>query len=100
MKVLVADSSLEAYRHLRREGGLETQQARLLGSMRAGRDYSLQELVAITGIQINAVAGRVNELKAAHRLEQAPVRRCTITGRSIHPVQLPVRQGDLFGEWC
>lgn len=98
MKTAVRESSIQAYEAIQQDGTLNRQQAIIMSVISPGRDYSLQELVSLTGIQINGVSGRVNELKTVKRLEQAPARRCAITGRTVHPVRLPARQSSLFNE--
>ena len=97
MKTMVADTSVETYHALQREGGLSRQQGQVMAVIRAGRDYSLQELVKLTGLPVNVISGRCNELRAAKRLEHGPTRKCSLTGRSVHPVRLPTSpQGVLF----
>lgn len=96
MKTMVRESSLETYAAIRSEGGLTRMQSLIMGVIREGRDYSLQELVAISGLPINTVSGRVNELKTANRLQHGPDRKCSITGRTVHPVRLPSKQFSLL----
>lgn len=52
-------------------------------------DSSLREIAAMTRLQINAVSGRVNELKKLGLLVEGPTRRCTVTGSTITPVKFP-----------
>ena len=47
---------------------------------------SLKELARKTGYEINAVAGRVNELKKEDYIKECAKRKCRITGRLITPV--------------
>ena len=47
---------------------------------------SLREIQKLTGLGINAVSGRVNDLKKEGLLETTKKRKCTITGRLIAPV--------------
>lgn len=96
MKTAVAESSIETFRSIQQDGTLTRQQAVIMSVILPGREFSLQELAYLTGIQINGVSGRVNELKTAGRLIHAPERKCSITGRTVHPVRLPVRQQSLF----
>jgi|TARA_R100001530_G_C4300755_1_gene150406 hypothetical protein len=51
-----------------------------------GTGMSLKEISAFTGIEINAVSGRVNDLKKENRLETTTKRKCNITNRLISPV--------------
>lgn len=92
----VAAPSRQAYREIQREGVLGQRQAQVLAAIEPGRDYSLTELVKLTGLPVNVISGRCNELRAAGRLVLAPARRCSVTGRTIHPVKLPEQQGVLF----
>lgn len=104
MKTAVAETSLRAYREIRYEGVLGAQERKILLAMHAawrpGRDWSLREIERMTGIAINAVAGRVNSLKndPPKYLVECAQRRCSITGRTITPVtlRLPNAQGELF----
>ena len=89
MKTQVSDTSIECYHAIRGEGKLGKQQAVIIETVRKGRDYSLQELVKLTGLPINAVSGRVNELKESSRLEVAEKRKCSVTDRTVRPVRLP-----------
>jgi len=92
----VATTSIQAYREIQRGGVLGERQAQVMAAIKPGRDYSLTELVKLTGLPVNVISGRCNELRAMGRLELAPVRRCSVTGRTIHPVRLPAEQGVLF----
>lgn len=47
---------------------------------------TLRELTRVTGFDINAVSGRVNELKKFGSVEECQKRRCRITGRLVTPV--------------
>lgn len=85
----VAATSTLAYREIKRTGTLTAQQAQVMRSIGHGVDYSLQEIVGLTGLPINVVSGRVNELKSSGYLQHGPTRRCRITGRTIHPVKRP-----------
>tara|TARA_R110000823_G_C15548851_1_gene459072 strand:+ start:152 stop:487 length:336 start_codon:yes stop_codon:yes gene_type:complete len=55
---------------------------------------SLKEISKITGIEINAVSGRVNELKKENRLETINKRKCQITGSLISPVIVKIINPD------
>lgn len=96
MRTHVRGASLAAYRDMSDTGKLGKQAQTILGAMRAGRDYSLQELSRLTGIAINAISGRCNDLKKLGLLVEAAGRKCSITGRTVHPVCLPTAQGNLL----
>lgn len=49
-----------------------------------------------TGLELSSICGRVNELLGSGLLEEAPTRRCRITGKSVHPVYAPAQQRVLF----
>jgi hypothetical protein len=90
-----AATSRLAYDEIRSTGKLNEQQKKIMAVIVRGRDYSLQELVMLSGLPINVVSGRVNELKKSplELLERAPTRKCTLTGSTIHPVRLPALEG-------
>ena len=89
MKTAVQSTSIECYHAIRGEGRLGRQQSAVMEAIRKGRDYSLQEISKLTGLAINAVSGRVNELKESGALEVAETRKCSVTGRTVRPVRLP-----------
>ena len=47
---------------------------------------TLKEIARQSGLEINAVSGRVNELKKDGHVEECQKRRCRITGRLVTPV--------------
>ena len=77
-----------------RDGGQFTRQQRIilnaLSKQDAWKDFSLQEIKRLTGLDINVVSGRVNELKnrAFPVLVETLARKCTVTGRKITPVRI------------
>ena len=96
MKTNVAHTSIDTYHALKAEGRLSTRQAQVLAAIEPNKDYSLQELVALTGLPVNVISGRCHELRNQKRLELGKTRTCTRTGRTVRPVKLPQGQGDLF----
>ena len=92
----VRESSRAAYSELRDTGRLGRQQQTILDQIKPGRDYSLRELSRLTHLEINAVSGRVNDLKKLNLLVEGEKRACTVTGKTITPVKLPAKQGELF----
>lgn len=97
MRTAVAETSIDTYHALRRDGSLTRRQHALMAVIRPYRDYTLQELVKLAGLPVNVVGGRVLELKGSKHLEHAPKRACTVTGRTVQPVRLPApQQGSLF----
>ena len=75
----------------------------VLGCQRNGQpDMSLTEIrdtfERIHGrrIDLNRVSSRVSELVTAQRLVRTcDMRACSITGRQVHPVSVPVQQARL-----
>ena len=49
---------------------------------------SLREICEKTGFDINAVSGRVNDLKKLGIVDEKSKRRCSITNRTIIPVTI------------
>lgn len=96
MKTQVSDTSIATYHDIKADGTVNKRQSQVLAVMKEGRDYSLQELVMLSGLPINVVSGRVNELKNADHLENGETRRCSITRRTVHPVRLVTRQQMLI----
>lgn len=96
MRTQVRDTSIKTYQSITDSGQVGAQAYFILSRMNASRDYSLQEISRMTGLPINAVSGRCNDLKKAGLLVEATKRPCSITGRTVHPVALPKGQGELF----
>ncbi len=84
----VASTSIEAYRDHKETGKLGRQASTILSKMSPGVDYSRKELSKITGFELSAICGRVNELLSIGLLEELESRKCSITGKNIHPVKL------------
>lgn len=83
----VRDTSRECYQSIAVSGLIGQQAQSILDAMDRDVDYSLQEISAKTGIPINAVSGRCNELKKAYYIEEADKRKCSITKRTINPLR-------------
>ncbi|PLP96938.1 hypothetical protein [Cupriavidus pauculus] len=98
MHTQVADSSIRTYRDIKKDGTVGKRQRQIMLVIEPHpADYSLQELCELTGLPVNIVSGRVNELREElGELERAPSRACRITGRTIKPVRRPHPQGALF----
>jgi len=84
----VADTSIEAYREHKDTGKVGQQATAILNQMSPDRDYSRKELAGLTGFELASVCGRVNEMLALGLLDELPSRKCSITGKNIHPVKL------------
>lgn len=96
MKTNVTDTSIDCFNDLRATRKLSRMQSQIMAAINPGADYTLQELVRLTGLPVNTVSGRCNELRTAKRLEHGKTRACSVTGRKVHPVKLPALQGGLF----
>lgn len=83
---MIRETSRRAFREIQEDGTSSNQKELILNAVQMGGS-SLKEISQVTGIEINAVSGRVNDLKKEGRLEHAPKRRCSITNRLITPVQ-------------
>ena len=88
---MIAHTSKLAYKQINDEGTSETQKKTILTIVKlhynqVKRDMSLREISSRTGIEINAVSGRVNDLKKDGKLQTTVKRKCTITNRLVAPV--------------
>lgn len=82
----VADTSIIAYDQHKASGKLTTQAQHIFDCMQFNRDYSRRELMSVTGLEINAICGRVNELVAKGALCVGNSRKCSITNKLIQPI--------------
>lgn len=95
MKTAMATTSLDAYRsHSVR--ALSAGQRRVMDVIRPGLDFTRSEIAHASGMSLQSVCGRVNELVAAGRLEHGPRRICSRTGNPSNPVRLPSKQLEMF----
>ena len=88
---MIAHTSKLAYKQINDEGTSESQKKTILSIVKlhynqVKRDMSLREISLSTGIDINAVSGRVNDLKKDRKLQTVEKRKCTITNRLVAPV--------------
>ncbi|MCY0854305.1 hypothetical protein [Cupriavidus sp. D39] len=98
MQTAVADTSIRAYHQAKKEGALSRQKQLIMAVIGPNPcDYSLQEIREKTGLPINVVSARVNELREDDcELERGPSRPCSITRKTIRPVRRPHPQKALF----
>ena len=88
----VRNTSKKAYKEINEDGTDYSQYDHImiivnsLQSNYKGWGMSLREISKFSGIEINAVSGRVNELKKQKKLHEMPRRKCSITKRLITPV--------------
>ena len=85
-------TSRMAYKKINEDGTITSQSdyiMHIIGLIpRSDKDFgiTLKEIARQTGFEINAVSGRVNELKKNGNIEECDKRRCRITGRLVTPV--------------
>ena len=81
-----------AYKEINENGTLMSQKDIIFTAINMidDRDFgiSLKEIARQTGFEINAVAGRVNELKKEEFIKECVKRKCRITGRLVTPVTI------------
>jgi hypothetical protein len=74
-----------------------SQNERVMGVIKPGRDYSLCELMQLVpGIDKSSMSRVVNGLRAANRLQPTDDRKCSVSGITITPSRLPAGQLGLF----
>ncbi len=86
----VRDTSLQAFTEGVESGNFNSQEEKILALLKsAGVDMTLKEISKATGIEINAVSGRVNTMKGPSRMTvtECPKRPCTLTGKFVTPVR-------------
>jgi len=82
------DTSLMAYNELKTSGKQPKQKDIILNVLKGcDKALSLQEICNKTGMAINAVSGRVNDLKRANQVVEATKRKCSVTCKTITPVK-------------
>ena len=84
---MVRTTSIISYDELKGNGKQPKQKVIIFGVLKKNvSPMSLQEICNKTGMAINSVSGRVNDLKKENRVVEAPKRRCSITLKTITPV--------------
>ena len=92
--IMVRVTSRLAYNEINADGTLRSQKDIIFSAINMipqhDRDFgiSLKEIARQTGFEINAVAGRVNELKKEEFIKECVKRKCRITGRLVTPVTI------------
>lgn len=95
---MVAKTSRAAYEELRATGKEQTQRAIILQKLLAHpRGYTRRQLATITGMELGAVAGRVNKLAEEGLVREEHEIICDHTKRLVKLVE-PVtdQQAELF----
>jgi len=88
---MIRTTSKIAYKEINEDGTSSNQKKTIANAVNvtdSNKGLSLRELSRITGIDINAVSGRVNELKKEEVLKECDKRKCRVTNRLITPVRL------------
>tara|TARA_R110002110_G_scaffold301455_1_gene515492 strand:+ start:614 stop:892 length:279 start_codon:yes stop_codon:yes gene_type:complete len=88
---MMQETSKKAYREINQEGVVTNQKQVILDCVREnnrGFGMSLKEISRSTGIEINAVSGRVNTLKKENMLAIHSKRKCSISMRTINAVKI------------
>ncbi len=83
-------TSTLAYRDIKNSGKRDTQVGQILNCLQhqeLSTDLTLKEISRLTGLEINAVSGRVNGMKRDGLVSEAPKRQCRVTGRWVTPVE-------------
>ena len=93
---MIAETSKLAYKELNESGIGKTQKSKILYLVRdhyqnTKKGLSLREISNMTNFEINAVSGRVNDLKKDGLLETTEKRKCSYTGAMIAPV-IPAKE--------
>ena len=85
---MVRQTSIIAFNDLKATKKHKTQKEIILDTLRQNKTpMSLQEICDRTNFQINAVSGRVWDLKESNQVVEGPQRKCTITRKTITPVR-------------
>lgn len=89
MKTNVRNSSLDAYFYIRGNGTVLNQKGRIIEDLvKARTSLTRVEISKRTGITINAVSGRVNELiRDGYLHESSQKRKCHFTGMYVYPLK-------------
>ena len=107
MRTNMQTTSIEAF-HSLPNSHVKTQADRIYDVVaahcaRSGRDASLNEIKLLyraqfgKDIELSTTSARVNALVAAGRLIRKEVaRKCSLTGKSIKPISLPICQFRMF----
>jgi len=82
------NTSIVVYKEIIKEGKVSEQAQKILDVLKfMGSPLSGREIMKYTGIEINAVSGRVNDLKKIGRVVECEQRPCSISKRTITPVR-------------
>jgi len=83
------NTSRTSFNDLINSGNATTQVQQILKVLRDQpkiKDLTLKEISRLTGIEINAVSGRVNSMKKEGLVTEQCKRPCRISGRTVTPI--------------
>ena len=84
---MVRTTSKMAYDELKISGKQPKQKDIIYSVLRKNvSPMTLQEICNKTGMAINSVSGRVNDLKKENRVVESKKRKCTVTRKLVTPV--------------
>ena len=84
---MITETSKQAYKELNEDGTSTSQKNKIWRTLIFNRlPMSLREIAKDTGYDINAVSGRVNDLKKKGKIWESVRRACSITRKIIVPV--------------
>lgn len=103
MRTNVLDTSIDAFYSIPNRSK-EQQSQRIISIVRSAVDMSLREIAqayntkfAPAKIETSSVSARCNELVSAGVLARStPIRKCSLSHKSVHPVSFVPAQGSLI----
>ena len=95
-KTLVTTTSREAYRDIHKTFKAKTHQMVIMDIFNGdtSRYLSAKEISRETGIEINSVTGRVNELMELGKLDSFGTKTCSVTRRRVRALGICDPGGD------
>lgn len=85
---MIADTSRISHAINESTGKTVDQISQLCNSMRSGKPYTSRDLVKLSGLERNAVTGRLNKMVNIGLAIELPRIRCIISGRLVHQYKL------------
>lgn len=85
---MIRETSKQVYKEINADGTTSKQQGKIISYLKVHPNVTRREIAQAMGIDVSSVAGRVNELINANVLSEHPRRKCSISGRSAHPVSI------------
>ena len=83
------NTSRTSFNDLINSGNARTQVEQILAVLKSEpkiKDLTLKEISRMTGLEINAVSGRVNQMKKQGLVTEQCKRTCRISGRTVTPI--------------